>query len=44
MGYRKMRPSRSGIGVSILSTPKGILTDEQARKEKVGGEVLCKVD
>lgn len=30
-----------GIGVAILSTPKGLLTDRQARKEKVGGEVLC---
>lgn len=32
-----------GLGVAILSTSKGILTDRQARKEKVGGEVLCYV-
>ncbi len=30
-----------GLGVAILSTSKGMLTDKQARKEKVGGEVLC---
>jgi small subunit ribosomal protein S8 len=33
----------SGLGLSILSTPKGILTDKSARKANVGGEVLCYV-
>jgi small subunit ribosomal protein S8 len=33
----------SGIGVAILSTPKGVMTDRRARKMGVGGEVLCKV-
>ncbi len=33
----------SGLGISILSTPKGILTDKAARNAKVGGEVLCHV-
>lgn len=33
----------SGLGIAILSTPKGILTDRQARKMSVGGEVLCYV-
>ncbi len=32
---------RSGLGVSILSTPKGVMTGRQARREGVGGEVLC---
>ena len=32
-----------GLGVSILSTPKGLLTDREARNQKVGGELLCKV-
>ncbi len=31
----------SGIGIAILSTPKGIITDKQARRLRVGGEVLC---
>ncbi len=32
-----------GLGISILSTPKGLLTDKQAKKESVGGEVICHV-
>jgi small subunit ribosomal protein S8 len=33
----------SGMGISILSTPKGVMTGQSARKSGVGGEVLCKV-
>ena len=32
-----------GLGVQVLSTSKGILSDRQARKERVGGELICKV-
>lgn len=32
-----------GLGVSILSTPKGIMTGKMAKKENIGGEVLCKI-
>ena len=32
-----------GLGISILSTPKGVMSDQQARKNNVGGEVLCEV-
>lgn len=32
-----------GLGVAIISTPKGLLTDRKARKENVGGEILCYV-
>jgi len=32
-----------GLGIHVLSTPKGIISDRTARKENVGGEVLCKV-
>jgi small subunit ribosomal protein S8 len=32
-----------GFGVAILSTPKGLLTNKEARKEKVGGELICTV-
>lgn len=32
-----------GLGVAILSTPSGLMTDREAREKKVGGEVLCKV-
>lgn len=34
---------RNGLGVAVLSTPKGVMTDAQARTQKVGGEVLCSV-
>jgi len=33
----------NGFGIAILSTPKGIITNKKAKKEKVGGEVLCYV-
>ena len=33
----------NGLGVSILSTPKGVMSDSRAREENVGGEVLCNV-
>ena len=32
-----------GLGISILSTPKGVMSDNQARKKNVGGEILCEV-
>ena len=33
----------NGLGIAILSTPKGVMTDIDARKQKVGGEIICKV-
>lgn len=33
----------NGFGVSIISTPKGLMTNRDARKEKVGGEIICEV-
>lgn len=33
----------SGLGVTILSTPKGVITDKEARKLKVGGELICAI-
>jgi len=43
VGKKEIPWVRSGLGVAILSTPKGILTDRQARRRGVGGEVLCRV-
>lgn len=46
-GRRVYRASRdlprvmSGIGIAIVTTPKGVMTAQQARRERVGGEVLC---
>jgi small subunit ribosomal protein S8 len=34
---------RSGLGVSILSTSRGVMTDKEARRQRVGGELLCEV-
>ena len=34
---------RNGLGISILSTPKGVMSDSSARAENVGGEILCQV-
>ncbi|MEW6324001.1 MAG: 30S ribosomal protein S8 [Nitrospirota bacterium] len=42
-GYEKLRPIQGGIGVAILSTPKGLMTDSQSRERRLGGEILCRV-
>ena len=34
---------RSGMGVSILSTSRGVMTDKDARKQRVGGELICEI-
>ncbi|RUM57497.1 MAG: 30S ribosomal protein S8 [Persephonella sp.] len=43
VGVDKIPYVRKGLGIAILSTNKGILTDAEARKERVGGEILCYV-
>jgi len=43
VGKDRITSVMSGLGISILSTPQGILTDKSARKANVGGEVLCHV-
>jgi len=42
-GSKDIKPFYSGMGISILSTSKGIMTDKRAQKENVGGEVICTV-
>jgi small subunit ribosomal protein S8 len=39
----KVRSVRSGYGVSVISTSKGLMTNKEARKQKVGGEVICEL-
>lgn len=39
----KIKKVRQGFGFQMLSTPKGILTGKEARREKIGGEVICEV-
>lgn len=38
-----LKPVYNGLGIAILSTPKGVMSDTEARTENVGGEVLCEV-
>ncbi|MGD9971652.1 MAG: 30S ribosomal protein S8 [Desulfatirhabdiaceae bacterium] len=40
---REIKPVLNGLGISILTTSKGILTDKQAKTENIGGELLCKI-
>lgn len=40
---KEVKPVLNGLGISILSTSKGLMTDKQAKKENVGGEVLCNI-
>jgi small subunit ribosomal protein S8 len=43
VGSDEIPSVRRGLGVSILSTPKGILPDREARRQGVGGEVICQI-
>jgi small subunit ribosomal protein S8 len=41
--YTEIPKPRAGFAITILSTSRGVLTDKQAKEQKVGGEVLCQV-
>jgi small subunit ribosomal protein S8 len=43
VSVRSIPSVANGLGISILSTPKGVMADHQAREQNVGGEVLCQV-
>ena len=43
VGYKNMPRVLNGLGIAILSTSKGVMTDKEARSMEVGGEVLCYV-
>ena len=43
VGLAEIAPVRKGLGVNVLSTPKGIMADREAKKAKVGGELVCSV-
>jgi small subunit ribosomal protein S8 len=42
-GYRELRPVLDGLGIAIISTNKGVMSDRRARAQKLGGEILCTV-
>ena len=41
--YRALRPIRQGYGIAVLSTSKGIMTNKEAKKQKIGGEYLFEI-
>ncbi len=41
--FAELKPIKKGFGFSIVSTSKGLKTDEAARREKIGGEILCEI-
>lgn len=43
ISVKDLKPHRQGLGLSIVSTPQGVMTDTSARENNVGGEVLCHV-
>jgi small subunit ribosomal protein S8 len=43
VGVEELPRVLNGLGIAVVSTPKGVMTDKSARKENVGGEVLCYV-
>jgi small subunit ribosomal protein S8 len=43
LGYSEIRPVVGGLGINILTTPKGLMSGRNARKAKLGGEILCEV-
>lgn len=43
VGYRDIPKVLNGLGVAIMSTSRGVMTDKTAREQQVGGEVLCEV-
>lgn len=40
---KEIKPIRRGYGMAIISTPRGLMTNKEARRKKVGGEVLCEL-
>jgi small subunit ribosomal protein S8 len=42
-GYKDLKPLKGGFAFRIISTSRGLMTDEEARKRKLGGEIICEV-
>lgn len=43
LGYREMEDVLEGLGINVLSTSQGVLSNREAREKQVGGEVLCEI-
>lgn len=40
---RKIKKVKGGYGIAIISTSKGLMTDKEARRQKIGGEIICEI-
>lgn len=43
VGAKDIKKVKGGYGMSIISTPKGLMTGKEARKQKLGGEIICEI-
>ncbi len=43
LSAQKIPRTNSGFGITVVSTSKGLITDQEARKQKIGGEIICQV-
>ncbi len=43
ISYKEIKPHKGGLGLKILTTSKGLMTDRDAIKEEIGGEIICRV-
>jgi small subunit ribosomal protein S8 len=43
VSHKEIKPTRQGMGIAILTTPKGVMTDNDAKRQGVGGEIMCTV-
>lgn len=41
--YHEIRKVRGGYGIAVISTSKGLMTDKEAKKNKIGGEIICEI-
>ncbi len=43
ISYKDIKPHKGGLGLKVLTTSKGLMTDKDAIKEEIGGEIICRV-
>lgn len=43
LSFSEIRPVMDGYGISIISTSKGLMTNKEARSQKIGGEIICEI-
>lgn len=43
LSSKEIKPVRGGYGIAIISTPKGLMINKEARKQKLGGELICEI-